>query len=165
VRLAEQESTRDVRDIFVDQQQVITTTPLLVQVTPDYSYEQPRWPETTNDRQVPALNSLLRWLEQQEVESGITNVSVNKIRKYAPILDGHRGSKGQEGKEGKRGRSTLASAEDGLNGRRGRKGIEGVVGAAGEAGAPGAEGVAGAKGEARRGRRGRSERRGRRGRH
>ena len=68
VRLVEQESTRDVRDIFVDKTQVVAASSQIVQVTPDYSYEQLQWPENTTDEQVPALNSLPSWLGQQERE-------------------------------------------------------------------------------------------------
>jgi len=102
IRLVENESTRDVKDIFVDKTQIVSANSQLGQVTPDYSYEQLLWPETTTDAQVPALNSLLSWFGQQERESGNTNVSVTRVRKYAPLLaeDGARGSKGQEGKEG-----------------------------------------------------------------
>ena len=78
VRLVEQESTRDVRDIFVDKTQVVAAISQHVQVTPDYSYEQLQWQENTTDEQVPALNSLLSWLGQQERESGVTNVSVTR---------------------------------------------------------------------------------------
>jgi len=151
VRLVEQEETRDVREIFVDKKQVTAVTPLLVQVAPDYSCEQSQWPENADDTQVPALNSLLRWLEQQEREEGTTNVAVNRTRTYIPGLaeDGTPDGRGVKGREGKRGRATLAFVpEDGI-GKRGRAGADGVgtTGAQGAQGAEGAEGAEGAQGE------------------
>ena len=79
IRLVEQEETRDVREIFLDQSAVVATQTALVQVTPDFSYLRHEWPEEVSDRQVPALRSLLGWLEQQQSAAGETNVTVHKL--------------------------------------------------------------------------------------
>jgi hypothetical protein len=102
LRLVEQEETRDVREIFVDQRALIAARPVLVQVTPDYSYEQLQWPEEVNDQQVPALRSLLGWLEQQESAEGTTNVTVHRKRTFIPSL-------AEEGPRGERGRRASTS--------------------------------------------------------
>ena len=64
IRLVEADAVRDVRDIFVHQAQIVTVSPLRVQVTPDFSYEQLQWPEVVDDTMAPALSSLLGWLGQ-----------------------------------------------------------------------------------------------------
>ena len=132
LRLVEQEATRDMREIFVDQQALIAVRPTLVQVTPDFSFEKLEWPQEVTDQQVPALRSLLSWLGQQESAAGTTNVTVHRKRTFIPALaeEGRRGVSGAKGREGKRG----------PEGREGREGPEGVRGPEG-AGPQGPEGV------------------------
>ena len=86
LRLVEQEETRDVREIFLEQRALVAPQSVSVQVTPDYSYEELRYPEDVTDQQVPALQSLLSWLGQRESAAGTTNVTVHRKRTFIPAL-------------------------------------------------------------------------------
>ena len=147
------EST-EVRDKFVDKEQIASVAPTLVQVTPEYAFSELAWPQNPTDDDVPGLDSLLRWLQQEGLGGGVRNYHITRNSfTHLTVTDNVVTLAGRKGRHGRRGALGFAG-EDGLS-RRGRRGVQGVRGKRGFVGLTAEDGGKGRRGErGSRGRRG-----------
>ena len=95
-----------------------------MQVTPQYAFTELAWPQEVTDDDVPGLDSLIRWLQQEGngvekhyhiTRNSFTNIALND---HVVTLAGRRGRNGREGLLGFAG-------DDGFSVRR-RKGMQGA---------------------------------------
>ena len=115
-------STTEIRDKFVDKNQIASVAESVVQVTPEYAVTELAWPTPTSDEQVPGLDSLIRWLQQEGTGGGgekhyhITRNSFAQVVTQDNVVT----LAGRKGRAGRRGFLGF-TGDDGIS-RRGMRG-------------------------------------------